>query len=295
MFSAGCGGCALQHWADAPYAAWKRDRVAEALAWAGYANPPVAEPARTPPRARRRADLALRRAPDGAVAIGFHARGSAAVLDLAACHVLAPPLFALLDPLRAVLRGLAALRREGSAILNLLDTGPDLLLRTDATLVPADRAALAAFARAHAIPRIAHALGDGAPEPAAQLGPATIRFAGLAVAPPPGAFLQSSPQGEAAIVAAVLAGLPERLPARARIADLYAGIGTLSFPLAARARVAALEGNAEAQAALDAAARGADARVEARRRDLARQPLTPAELAGFAAAVLDPPHAGAAA
>ena len=295
-FLDGCGGCALQHWADAPYAAWKRERVAAALERAGYARPAVAEPARTPPRARRRADFALRRAPDGSVAIGFHLRGSSAVLDLTDCCILDPRLFALLDPLRIALRSLNALRREGSAIVNLLDTGPDLLLRTDAPLTPADRAALAAFAQAQAIARIAHARGDAAPETAAQLGPATIRFAGVEVTPPPGAFLQASPQGEAAIVAAVLAGLPERLSARARIADLYAGVGTLTFPLAARARTFAFEGAAEALAALDAAARRSGvARVEAHRRDLARQPLLPTELAQFAAVVLDPPYAGAAA
>nr|WP_255575185.1 class I SAM-dependent RNA methyltransferase [Caldovatus aquaticus] len=295
LFRAGCGGCALQHWADAPYAAFKRARVAEALRRAGFADPAVAEPARTPPRSRRRADLALRRAADGSVVVGFHARASAAVLDLAACEILDSRLFALLDPLRAALRGLAALRREGSAIVNLLDGGPDLLLRTDAPLGPADRAALAAFAQAQAIPRIAHAHGAAAPETAAQLAPATIRFAGVTVAPPPGAFLQASREGEAAIVAAVLAGLPERLPPRACIADLYAGVGTLTFPLATRARTVAFEGAAEAEAALAAAARRAGARVESRRRDLARQPLTPAELARFAVLVLDPPHAGAAA
>ena len=40
---------------------------------------------------------------------------------------------------------------------------------------------------------------------------------------------------------------------------------------------------------------GLAGRVEASQRDLARQPLMPAELARFAAVVLDPPHAGAAA
>ncbi|MBX6375734.1 MAG: TRAM domain-containing protein, partial [Acetobacteraceae bacterium] len=69
-FLDGCGGCALQHWADAPYAAWKRERVAAALERAGYARPAVAAPARPPPRARRRAAFALRRPPDGSVAIG---------------------------------------------------------------------------------------------------------------------------------------------------------------------------------------------------------------------------------
>ncbi|WP_192898693.1 class I SAM-dependent RNA methyltransferase [Crenalkalicoccus roseus] len=288
-----CGGCALQHWAEAPCADWKRARLAEALARAGAPDAPVAPLRLSPPGTRRRADLALRRGPGG-VAVGFHARGDVAVVDLAECHVLDPRLVALLPPLRAALRGLAALRREGSAVLNLLETGPDLLLRTDGVLDAAGRAALAAFAAAHGLPRVAWARGSGAPEVAAQHGPALIRFAGVPVSPPPGAFLQATPEGEAAIVEAVLAALPERLPARARIAELYAGVGTLSFPLAARARIAAFEGAAEAVAALSAAARQAGARVEAARRDLARQPLLPKELAPFAAVVLDPPFAGAA-
>jgi 23S rRNA (uracil1939-C5)-methyltransferase len=289
-----CGSCALQHWADAPYAEWKRAKLVEALFRAGFADAPVAPLLRTPPRTRRRADLALRRRPDdGGVSLGFHARVGGAVLDLHACEVLDQRLVALFDPLRDLLRGVPALRREGSAVLNLLDTGPDLLLRTDGALDAAGRGRLAAFAAAHGIPRVAWALRDGAPEMAAQHGPAAIRLGDAVVNPPPGAFLQASPAGEAAIREAVLDGLPERLPARAAVAELHAGIGTLSFALAARARVTAFEVSAEAVGALAAAAGRAGARIKAVRRDLVRQPLLPAELKPYAAVVLDPPFAGA--
>lgn len=289
-----CGGCVLQHWDIPPYATWKRDRLAEALARAGFEDAPVAETRVTPPATRRRADLALRRRPDGSVVLGFHGRGSGAVEDLSTCHVLDPALVALFEPLRALLRGLQCFRREGSAVLNLLDTGPDLLLRLDGAPGVQERAALAAFAAARGIPRIAGAgLKGGATETLAQLGSVGIAFAGVSVAPPPGAFLQATPQGEAAIVAAVLEGLP-KLTGKARIAELHAGLGTLSFPLAERARVAAFEGAPEAVAALDAAARKAGGRVTATRRDLARQPLSLKELESFAALVLDPPFAGAA-
>jgi hypothetical protein len=107
----------------------------------------VAETVTTPPDSRRRTDLALRRAPDGSIAIGFHARGSAEVLDLRECHILDPALFALLAPLRVVLRRLSALSREGSAVVNLLDSGPDILLRTDKALDATGRRLLAAFAQ----------------------------------------------------------------------------------------------------------------------------------------------------
>ena len=287
-----CGGCALQHWGAAPYGAWKRARLTEALARAGYPDALV-EPIRTaPPASRRRADFGLRRA-GPAVELGFHARGDGGLVDLHACEVLDPRLVALFDPLRALLRGLQALRREGSAVLNLLDTGPDLLLRTDGALGSIGRSRLAAFGAAQGIPRVAWALGDAAPELAAQHGPAAIRFGDAAVHPPPGAFLQASPAGEAAIRDAVLNGLPERLTARAAVAELHAGIGTLSFALAERARVTAYEVSADAVGALAAAAGRTGARITAVRRDLVRQPLLPAELKPYAALVLDPPFTGA--
>ena len=54
------------------------------------------------------------------------------------------------------------------------------------------------------------------------------RSAGITITPPPGAFLQASASGEAAIVAAVL----DALPAKGRIAELFAGCGTITFALA---------------------------------------------------------------
>ena len=291
-----CGGCALQHWSQDAYGAWKAGLLSAALTRAGFADVPIAPLHRTVPGTRRRIDLAIRR--HGAtLTIGLHAPRSADIIDLTACPVLHPTLFALIAPLRTMLRSLAALKREGSAVLNLLDAGPDLLLRMDAALTAGDRTRLADFARLHGMPRIATTEGNHAVETACLLRPPEIRFAGTPVLPPPGAFLQASADGEAAIIAAVLAGLPEKLPAKARIADLYAGAGTLTFPLAKHARVSAYEGDTATAAALRQAVNtGALAgRIEVGQRDLARQPLTAKELSVFAAVVLDPPYGGAAA
>ena len=291
-FLEGCGGCVLQHWAPTPQAAWKRERLRVALARGGFAEAPVAETITTPPGARRRADFAIRRGTDG-LRLGFHAAGSAAILDIATCPVLHPRLVAVLKPLRDLLPRLPALKRDGSAVLNLLDTGPDLLLRTDGTLDAAGRALLAGFAAAHGLPRIAWARGNGVPEIAAQLGPVSITLSGVAVTPSPGAFLQASPEGEQAIIASMLAALPAKLAGRGRIADLHAGFGTLSLALARRGRVTAFESDGAAVAALANAAAKAGLPLAATRRDLVRQPLMVAELAPFAAVVLDPPFAGA--
>ncbi|SHJ36161.1 23S rRNA (uracil1939-C5)-methyltransferase [Roseomonas rosea] len=290
-----CGGCAVQHLADSAVAAWKAAHIAEALSRAGFRDVPVEAAKPSPPNSRRRADFAVRRGPGG-ITIGFHARGSSEPFDMAVCFVVEPRILALVEPLRALFATLPALHRAGSAMVNLLETGPDLWLRTDAPLAPKDRTNLAAFAAAQGIPRIAWSREGtrDTPEVAAQEGPVMTSLSGVPVSPAPGAFLQATPQGEAAIIAAVLHGLPRRMPGKPRIVELHAGLGTLSFPLSARGRVEAYEGAAEAVSALAAAAGRAGARVKATRRDLVRQPLLPAELNGVAALVLDPPFAGAA-
>ncbi len=288
-----CGGCTLQHWRDDSYAAWKAGQVADALRRMGA--PAIAAPdlARTPPAARRRMDLAIRR--DGPVVrIGLHRRRSRDIVDMHACPVLHPALFALIQALRPVLQRLTGLRRDGSAVVNLLDSGPDLLLRTDGELTSGDRTLLTALANAHGLPRISWAPGlargsQGEPEPACLLRPATTALGGVETAIPPGAFLQASREGEAAIVAAVLAALPP-LPAKARILELFAGCGSITHALAQRGRVQAYEGDLAAYTALR---RAVNPRVLATQRDLARQPLQAAELKGASAIVLDPPHGGA--
>lgn len=288
-----CGGCVLQQWQEGPYRAWKAGLLEAALRRAGYAAD-IAPLVPTPPGTRRRMDLALRRG-RGGVVVGLHAARAAEIVDITACTVLHPKLLAVAGALRGMLGGLALLRRDGSAMVNLLDSGPDLLLRTDAEPTTADRSRLTGLAREHGLCRISWARGSDDPETICLLHPPVATLSGIAVRPPPGAFLQASQAGEAAIVAASLAGLPDRLSPRARIAELYAGCGTLTFALAAQARVSACDGDAAAIAALREAARtqGLAGRVAAEHRDLVRRPVTAQELAGHAAVVLDPPYAGA--
>ena len=149
----------LQDWPDDAYIAQKSDLLATALRRAGFADVALSPPARTGPGERRRMDLAARRTRSG-VALGLHRQRSTEVVDLTTCLVLHPALVALMPPLRALLTRLQAFRREGSVIANLLDSGPDVLLRTDAPLQLADRIALTEFARTHALPRIAWAQGN---------------------------------------------------------------------------------------------------------------------------------------
>jgi 23S rRNA (uracil1939-C5)-methyltransferase len=111
------------------------------------------------------------------------------------------------------------------------------------------------------------------------------------VVPPPGAFLQATREGEAALVTSVLSALQ----GASRVVDLFAGTGTFSLPLAEAAEVHAVEGDAAMLEALVKGWRGAPGlrRVTTEARDLFRRPLLPEELRRFDAAVIDPPRAGA--
>jgi 23S rRNA (uracil1939-C5)-methyltransferase len=108
---------------------------------------------------------------------------------------------------------------------------------------------------------------------------------------PPGAFLQASREAEAALVALVRQGVGRAK----RVADLFAGIGTFTFALAASAEVDAYEQDEAAIAALGQAARATPKLKPVRTfaRDLFRAALSPSELARYDAVVLDPPRAGA--
>ncbi len=289
-----CGGCVAQHWAEPGYHAWKIALLQAGLRRAGYGDAVIDPIVSGGPGQRRRMDLAVRRLPAG-LRLGLHRGRSSDVVDLNACAILHPDLFALIAPLRALLNRLRTVRKEASVVVNRLDSGPDLLLRGDAPLEQTDRNLLIEFAGTHGLPRISWALGADTPETVCLLRPAIVSLSGTIVAPPPGAFLQATEVAEQAIIGRVLDALPAKLTARSRVAELYAGCGTITFALAPKVRVAAYEGDRDAFTALRTAANNpaTGGRVEAIQRDLTRQPLFVKELSSFAAVILDPPHNGA--
>ena len=111
------------------------------------------------------------------------------------------------------------------------------------------------------------------------------------VAPPAGAFLQATEDGEAAL----LAGVRRALGDQKRVVDLFAGCGTFALPLAEDAEVHAVEGDAAMTGALDKAARNTSGlkKVTVETRDLFRRPLEADEFKGVTGVVIDPPRAGA--
>jgi len=287
-----CGGCQLQHMPAADYAAWQREAVVQALARRGLHGIDVAPPKITPPASRRRVRLAFRSRP-GRVWLGFRVRSGHALVDVARCPVAQPEIPALLPALRELLRSLGMARRDGEVQVTASESGLDLLLTTAAPPGLAEREALAGFAARHDLARLAWRTGAGASaEPIAARRPVRVDFAGVPIELPPGAFLQATGFAEDAIRAVVA----EAIGDARRIADLFAGCGTLGLPLAAgHRRVLALDADREMLAAAENAARqaGLGERLTTECRDLERAPLVGPALERLDAVILDPPRAGA--
>ncbi|UNU42235.1 class I SAM-dependent RNA methyltransferase [Sphingopyxis sp. YF1] len=282
-----CGGCQLQHVAEAALADFVRDRVVGALEGQQLACAEVRPALLSPPHSRRRAALTALRS-GKQVAIGFNAAQSNQIVDMRMCPLLLPELFALVAPVRELLGLIAPQRRPVKVKLQMLDQGVELILEgvkaegLDAAM------ALQDFAGAHRLARFAIDQGDGL-ETLWQPDPPTVRFGDIAVEVPPFAFLQATAVGQSALIAAVAEAIGEA----GAVADLFAGVGTFALSMQAGRKIYAAEGARDAIAALTGAANRARALVATEHRDLFRRPLVPAELDRFGAVILDPPRAGA--
>ncbi len=279
-----CGGCALQHASGEFLAGWKAETIIRALQAQGLSAPfrPIAT---SPPNSRRRATFSARRTKK-TTQIGFHKRGSAEIFQIEQCHLLKPEIMAALPACHA-LAGLGA-SRKGEIKISVTHsaTGPDINVIDAKPLDGPLRARLATLANELALARLCwngEQIADRA-RPVQPMGKASVL-------PPSGAFLQATSEGEAALITA----MQEAVSGAKRVADLFAGCGTFTLPLAEQSEVHAVEGVADMLKALDAGWRFAQGlkTVTTEARDLFSRPLVPLELKHYDAVVIDPPRAGA--
>jgi 23S rRNA (uracil1939-C5)-methyltransferase len=286
-----CGGCALQHWAHEPYLAWKAARLVGTLARQQIETEILAAFA-AGPGTRRRVALHARRGSREAAKLGYKARKSWDLVDIAVCPISHPEIEAAIPALKRLAAPLFEHPKSAPTLhVTLTASGLDVDisgverksggLSADARVQLAERAAEADFARVTIDGEVAYQ----ARLPQVRLGQAVVSL-------PPGAFLQATREAEAALAAFVGA---EAVGAT-RIADLFCGVGTFTFRLAEIAQVYAADAAPEAIRALSGALAAAPGLhgVTAEARDLVRRPVLAEELKKTDLAVFDPPRAGAA-
>ena len=282
-----CGGCQLQHIDDASYADFIVERIASALTAQKLDVPTIRPPHLSPPRTRRRASLRAERL-GKRIVLGFNEAVSHYIVDIRECHILLPELFALVEPLRALLGTMLGPRKTANVHLTWTDQGADVAIDGVSIEGLAAHEALTDFAQTHKLARLAIDEGYGS-EPRWEPEPVTTTLDGIAVGLPIKGFLQATADGAEALTDAVREVVGEA----AVVADLFAGVGTFAMPIAAKARVLAAEGARDPALSLRLAANRSGRQIAVEHRDLFRRPLSDEELSKFQAVILDPPRAGA--
>ncbi|MBY5834599.1 class I SAM-dependent RNA methyltransferase [Rhizobium ruizarguesonis] len=280
-----CGGCTLQHMADAPYGAFKRQLVIDALKSKGL-TPEVGEIVPARPGERRRVVFAARKT-EKDMLVGFNQAESHHIVAIEECPISSAGIIARLPAIRAIAASLATSAEPFRvAVLETL-SGLDISVDEVKKLSdPQRRKAIETALSLRGIARVS-LNGEILVEPSKPM----VEFGGVQVSPPPGGFTQATKPAEEAMAELVTAHAGKAK----RIADLFAGAGTFSLRLARIGRVHAVEAEAKALAALDHAARNTQGLkpVTVEKRDLFRRPLMTQEFKPYDVVVFDPPRAGA--
>jgi 23S rRNA (uracil1939-C5)-methyltransferase len=280
-----CGGCAIQHWDNERYRAWKRALVVETLAQAKLdceVDPLVDAHG----AGRRRITLHARMGTHEVLKVGFAAANSHDIIPVDHCPILDPGLGGALDAAWAIAEPLVPTGKPLDIQITTTNTGLDIDVRGSGPLPTAMIATLSGVAGRH---RCARLTRHG--ELVLMREPPVITIGTAQVTLPPGSFLQATLAGEETL-AALVAGHCKRAK---HIADLFCGVGPFALRLAAKSRVSAFDSDANAVAALQQAAKSTSGLkpVKAEARDLFRRPLMPQELRDYDAIVFDPPRQGA--
>jgi 23S rRNA (uracil1939-C5)-methyltransferase len=280
-----CGGCAIQHWQTEHYQAWKRNLVIATLKQANIVCE-VDALIDAHGLGRRRMVVHARIGTHDVLKVGFAAAGLHDIVAIDHCPILDPKLEGALDAAWALAEELKPVKKPLDIQITAADNGLDVDIRGSGPLPTALIATLSRIASQH---RLARLTRHG--ELVLMRVPPVIGIGAAELTLPPGAFLQATVAGEDTLAALVT----RHCKGAKHIADLFCGVGPFALRLAAKARIAAFDSDADAVTALQKAAMATAGLkpVKAEARDLFRRPLMPMELRDYDAVVFDPPRQGA--
>ena len=148
-----CGGCALQHWAPAPYRAWKRALVIEALEHHGLAAP-VDALIEAHGEGRRRAVFHAWRRTHDVLEVGFAALKAHHLIAIDRCPVLAPSLDKAIAAAWSIAEALGPERKPLDIQVTATEAGLDIDVRGSGPLGAARITQLAQVAERHRLARL---------------------------------------------------------------------------------------------------------------------------------------------
>lgn len=275
-----CGGCKFQHLAQAPYAAWKREQLIDALSGQGI-DIDVGTLVDAHGAGRRRASFHVRRVNEVWQA-GFMAEKSHDLVAIKHCPIMVPRL-ARAPELAA---SFGPLLGNCDVVLTAMDNGIDVYVKADSQAVDQHFAQFRRMMEIYGVIRIAVNA-----EVVSQSQSPVLKIGTAVLSPPPGSFLQATSLGEETLASLVMGHLGKSR----NVLDLFCGVGPFALRLAEKTKVLAIDNDKKAVVALAETLRNSKGLkpVQTETRDLFKMPLTFIELADYDCVIFDPPRAGA--
>lgn len=280
-----CGGCAAQHLSQDLYKSWKVGLVTSALQKNGIEHA-VDQFISCAPGARRRVTFTAQRTEEG-LHFGFYQEGTHQIAPIDMCAVASTNIQNAISEVKQLAQTLAPPSKPLQMTILDSENGLDIAIGEEARLQDnSKQAAIRKIMSSRSIIRLSQ--GD---EVLIEKQAPTLTFGDTALMPPPGSFVQASQNAE--VHMAKLVG--RHLKSCKKVADLFSGCGTFTFPLAKKSAVHAVEAEGAALNAIDRAFRSRQGLkpVTTEQRDLFRRPLMRDELRHYNGVVFDPPRAGA--
>lgn len=248
-----CGGCSLQHLNHHQQLEFKQQQLLANLQRGGL-TPQIVLPALSAPQwgYRRRAKLAVQRAKDGRLLIGFRNAGSRRIEPITQCPILTAP---LPEVIKLLPNWLAALPQAIRIYeVELVSADHSFAIAVEASRLPSDKELQSILSGLEDMNFGAVQLwwktGKQTPFKRLDSGHDPLTFSinkDIQLAFEPGQFIQVNSEINRLMIAQMLELLPDQSITQAGTAiDLYCGTGNLSLPLAQRFNnVVGIEGLAE--------------------------------------------------
>ncbi len=285
-----CGGCKLQHVNEPTYYDFKQGLLNQSLARLGYDGAISDEIVKVQQRGRRRTEFKVA-VEKGVVHLGFYENKSHNIVDIQDCIITDEAITSLLPVLREIITSLKKPARIKAVQATKLKSGVELVFTTANPLPQYERDKLETLGENPAIVRVVERSAEDF-ETLYSDDKHYITFGGYDIPLPYGGFVQATEKGQKFLADYVVEHVK---PAR-KIADLYCGCGTYSFPLLQNSdEVFGYEGSQEMVMAMSSTIlqNSLEGKLSVASRDLFKEPLSIDELNNFEAVVINPPRNGA--
>lgn len=305
-----CGGCPLRELSEEEYRQYKVNKFENIIKKINQNNINRGQTVFIKDGTRRRAEFTFS-LHKGEILLGFNGAKSHEIVNINNCMLLTNKINNILPIIKIFLNNLCSIKTtekiknkkfittnisSGEIWLTETVNGLDILIEIENKISLDHRISICDFANQYnEIARISLCKKGSRPETIIEKHKPFIEIAGLKVFIPAGTFLQASSDGEKALIDLVLQYVGT---SSGKIADLFCGVGTFSYPLSnnIKNKITSIDSSTELLSGFEHSINAQSIpNIKIEQKNLFKYPLDEEELKNFDIIVFDPPRAGAAA